>query len=152
MLTQTGPIITVGQRTKIRAHALSVRPFVVLDYQNVFRKKVSCCLLFYVVLVTCRRAVPAQKKTKGRQFTKATFDKWQKEHEREYRTLTWLRCGRQSSRIKFVVRCLQEIREGDMLSKEFFQLMDQGVCLPTSSSATWLTMLEVMYTRLLCQG
>ena len=30
-------------------------------------------------------------KNKGRQFTKAMFDKWQ-EHEREHRTLTWLHC------------------------------------------------------------
>ncbi len=29
---------------------------------------------------------------KRRKFTKATFDKWQREHERQHQTLSWLRC------------------------------------------------------------
>ena len=32
-----------------------------------------------------------QKKAK-RQITKSTFEKWQKEHEIEHQTLSWLRC------------------------------------------------------------
>jgi len=39
------------------------------------------------------------KKTKGRQFTKSTFDKWQREHEREHQTLTWLRCDLEKDRV-----------------------------------------------------
>ena len=27
-----------------------------------------------------------------RQVTKATFEKWQQEHERDHQTLSWLRC------------------------------------------------------------
>ena len=30
--------------------------------------------------------------SKRRQFTKATFKKWQREHQREHQTLSWLRC------------------------------------------------------------
>ena len=30
--------------------------------------------------------------SKRRQFTKATFEKWQREHQREHQTLSWLRC------------------------------------------------------------
>ena len=56
-------------------------------------KRSAAVVVFCVVLVTRRQAVPTQKKTSKRQhFTKATFDKWQKEHKQEYRTLTWLRC------------------------------------------------------------
>ena len=31
-------------------------------------------------------------KTSKRQVTKATFDKWQREHDRQHQTLSWLRC------------------------------------------------------------
>ena len=30
--------------------------------------------------------------SKRRQFTKATFEKWQREHQRQHQTLSWLRC------------------------------------------------------------
>ena len=39
------------------------------------------------------------KKSKGRQVIKSTFDKWQREHEREHRTLTWLRCELDRDRV-----------------------------------------------------
>ena len=32
------------------------------------------------------------KKTSIRQVTKATFDKWQRDNDRDYQTLVWLRC------------------------------------------------------------
>ena len=35
---------------------------------------------------------PSCKKTPTRQVTKATFDKWQRDNDRDYQTLTWLRC------------------------------------------------------------
>ena len=37
-------------------------------------------------------AGPSRKHSK-RQVTKATFDKWQQEYEREHQTLSWLRCN-----------------------------------------------------------
>ena len=43
----------------------------------------------------CKRArcsdEPSTKSAK-RQVTKATFEKWQREHERDHQTLSWLRC------------------------------------------------------------
>ena len=38
-------------------------------------------------------------KSKGWQVIKSTFDKWQREHEREHRTLTWLRCELDRDRV-----------------------------------------------------
>ena len=39
------------------------------------------------------------KKSKGRQVIKSTFVKWQREHEREHRTLTWPRCELDRDRV-----------------------------------------------------
>ena len=38
------------------------------------------------------------KKASKRQVTKATFDKWQQEFEREHQTLSWLRCDLQQDK------------------------------------------------------
>ena len=37
-------------------------------------------------------AIDGPSKTSKRQVTKATFEKWQQEHEKDHQTLSWLRC------------------------------------------------------------
>jgi hypothetical protein len=46
------------------------------------------------ILVGRKRPCSASKpgSSKKYQVTKATFEKWQQEHEREHQTLSWLRC------------------------------------------------------------
>jgi len=41
---------------------------------------------------TCSVEERLSKKSGKRQVPKATFEKWQQEHEREHQTLSWLRC------------------------------------------------------------
>ena len=111
------------------------------------RKWSAALLFFFVVIVTPRgvqqktttnkqlRGNSLQKTiTKGRQFTKATFYKWQKEHEREHRTLTWLRCelGRDKVHVESVYCAVCRKYETNIC---VFKLWGSRG-LPTSSSAT----------------
>ena len=72
-------IITAGHRTNVRGIAHSVRPLFVRTDKMAGRKRARCS------------DEPSTKSAK-RQVTKATFEKWQREHERDHQTLSWLRC------------------------------------------------------------
>lgn len=75
-------IITVSHRTKVWALTHDVRLLVVLT-DKMARCKCTCS-------VEDGDAGPSKKSCK--QVPKATFEKWQQEHEREHQTLAWLRC------------------------------------------------------------
>ena len=45
-----------------------------------------------LILEAVKALVLAVKKTPKRQVTKATFDKWHQDNDRDHQTLVWLRC------------------------------------------------------------
>ncbi len=59
------------------------------------------------------------KKPRKRQFTKSTFDKWQREHEREHQTLTWLQLA-----TLYCVACRK---------------YEKNICSLKSFSSCWIT-------------
>ena len=44
------------------------------------------------VELSCEEDPGPSKKAPKRQVTKSTFEKWQREHEQQHSTLSWLRC------------------------------------------------------------
>ena len=73
-------IITVGQRTNVRLFTRNVRSRLLLSGQNGRTQRCAS------------EAAGPSRKVSTHQVTKATFDKWQHEYEKDHQTLSWLRC------------------------------------------------------------
>ena len=81
-------IITVGHRTNIRTYTVVVQPFRCWCAKNVRRSKKR------TVELSSEKDPGPSKKPPKRQVMKSTFKKRQREHDRQYSTLSWLRCVR----------------------------------------------------------
>ena len=78
--TTTEQIITVDQLTNVRLITRNVCGHLLLTGQMAGHKRCGS------------EAAGPSRKASERQVTKSTFDKWQKEYERDHQTLSWLRC------------------------------------------------------------
>ena len=68
------------------------------------------------------------KKARKRQFIKSTFDKWQREHEKEHQTLTWLRCNLESDKVHV-----------STLFCAICKKYEQKICSMKNFSKSWIT-------------
>ena len=75
-----------GHQTFVRLILSIVRRSI--NYPDINGQTKTCMQVILVV----KALVLAVKKTPTRQVTKATFDKWQQDIDRDHQTLAWLRC------------------------------------------------------------
>ena len=67
---------------------------------------------------------PSCKKTPKRQVTKATFDRWQRDNDRDHQTLVWLRCEleRDNVHVAVLLRDARKRHKDSILSLRNFQM------------------------------
>ena len=92
----------------------------------------------------CRQepASASSSKKAKRQVTKVTFNKWQREHDREHQTLSWLRCemDRDNVHLASLLCALCKKYEGHLQSFNFKSFNAAWITGSRRPAMSWITL------------